>query len=347
MDLSLYESVIRRTMFCAPPETAHELAKWFFNRRLLWRLVNWRLCVQDPRLHVKLGIFELTNPIGLAAGFDKNCEITETLFRIGFGYVTLGTITLNPRQGNPKPRIWRYPPNALINSMGLPNKGARAVIANLARKRPTSGPVVVSISGLSVEEFVQCFRLVEPLVDGVELNISTPNTTGVRVFQSPETLATLLKAIDRSKTLDKPIWVKLPPHFDDEGRENVHRLIDVCGRSSVQGLTCVNTKLVKEPRASIGTGGLSGPPVFEDMLRIVADTHHYTNGRIPINACGGISSGLDAWKAFEAGASSVQMYTAFVYHGPGIVSRINRELVRLLSEAKVDSINEIIGIRNS
>jgi dihydroorotate dehydrogenase len=229
--------------------------------------------------------------------------------------------------------------------MGLPNKGATAVVTKLARKRPAYGPVVVSISGLSIEEFVECFRLMEPLVDGVELNISTPNTAGIRVFQVPETLTELLKAIDGSKTSDKPVWVKLPPHFDDEGRENVHHLIDVCVKSNVEGLTCVNTKLVNEPRASIRTGGLSGPPIFEDMLRIIADTYHYTDGRIPINACGGISSGLDAWKAFHAGASSVQMYTALVYHGPGIVSRINRQLLRLLTEAKVNSISEIVGTR--
>jgi dihydroorotate dehydrogenase len=330
-------------MFFASPETAHEVAKWFFKRSFLWKLVSWQLCVQDPKLHVRLGKFDLANPVGLAAGFDKNCEMVDALFRTGFGYLTLGTVTLNPRDGNPKPRIWRCPPNALINSMGLPNKGARIIATTLARKRPAYGPVIVSISGLSVEEFTECFRLVEPLVDGVELNISTPNTTGVRIFQTPETLTTLLKAIDGSKTSDKPVWVKLPPHFDDEGRENVHRLIDVCAHATVQGLTCVNTRLVNEPRASIGTGGLSGPPVFEDMLRIVADTYNYTNGRIPINACGGISSGLDAWKAFAAGASSVQLYTALVYHGPGIASRINRELLRLLAEAKADSINEVVG----
>ena len=346
MNLSFYESIIRRTMFSFQPETAHEIAKWFFKRRLLWGLVSWRLCVQDPRLYVKLGKFELTNPVGLAAGFDKNCEMVESLFRTGFGYLTLGTVTLNPREGNPRPRIWRYTPNALINSMGLPNRGAGAIAPNLARRRSTYGPVVVSISGLSVEEFAKCFRLVEPLVDGVELNISTPNTTGVRIFQTPETLTALLEAIEESKTSAKPVWVKLPPHFDDDERQNVHHLIDVCAKSKVEGLTCTNTKLVNEPRASIGTGGLSGPPIFEDMLRIIADTYDYTDGRIPINACGGISSGADAWKAFKAGASSVQVYTAFVYHGPGIVSRINRELLRLLTEATVNSINEVIGTRN-
>jgi dihydroorotate dehydrogenase len=181
----------------------------------------------------------------------------------------------------------------------------------------------------------------ESLVDGAELNISTPNTVGVRIFQDPDTLTSLLNAINRSKESDKPIWVKLPPHFDGEGRDKVHRLIDVCLKANVQGLTCSNTKLVNEPRSVIGTAGLSGPPIFEDTLRIVRDTYRYTGGRIPINACGGISSGRDAWKAFQAGASSIQIYTALVYHGPGIVSRINRELIHLIKAAGLKSIAEI------
>jgi dihydroorotate dehydrogenase len=329
-------------MFLAAPETAHDHAKWFFRRRSLWELVSWRLCVRDPRLNVRLGELDLANPVGLAAGFDKNCEMAETLFRIGFGYVTLGTVTLNPRDGNPKPRIWRHPNNALVNSMGLPNKGARTVATNLSRKPSSRGPMILSVSGLSVEEFVECFRQLEPLVDGVELNISTPNTVGVRVFQDPDTLTNLLSAMNKSRASSKPVWVKLPPHYDDEQLQNVHNLIDVCVKAHVEGLTCVNTKLINEPRASIGTGGLSGPPIFADMLRIVADTYRYTDGKIPINACGGISSGLDAWKAFQAGASSIQIYTALAYHGPGIVSRINRELLRLLEDSKLNSIKEIV-----
>jgi dihydroorotate dehydrogenase len=328
-------------MLLAPPETAHDIAKWFFKRPSLWKLVSWHLAVRDPRLSVRLGKLDLPNPVGLAAGFDKNCEMAETLFGIGFGYLTLGTVTFDPREGNPKPRIWRHPTNALVNSMGLPNKGARAIAPNLVLKRLTGGPVIISISGLSVEEFVECYRIMDPLVDGVELNISTPNTVGVRIFQDPNTLTTLLKAINEHKTSSKPVWVKLPPYFDQQ-RENVHRLIDACMNTHVEGLTCANTKLVTEPRASIGTGGLSGPPIFEDMLRMVADVHQYTGGKIPINACGGISSGLDAWKAFQAGASSIQLYTALAYHGPGIVSRINRQLLRLLKDAKLNSISEIM-----
>jgi len=333
-------------MFLAPPETAHEIAKWFFKRPSLWRPLSWRLCVRDERLHVKIGNIELPNPVGLAAGFDKNCEMWNSLFRIGFGYLTLGTVTLNSREGNPKPRMWRYPEQSLVNSMGLPNRGARENVANLMQRPSNMKPIIVSVSGLNIEEFVECYRLMEPSADGIELNISTPNTLGVRIFQEPDMLTRLLKAINEIRTSNKPIWVKIPPYFEDEGREKVHELIDVCAKAAVTGLTATNTKLVNEPRASIGTGGLSGPPIFNDTLRIVADIYDYTEGRIPINACGGISSGFDAWKAFETGASSVQLYTALVYHGPGVVSRINRQLLRLLTESKLDSVSEVIGTRH-
>ena len=347
MNLNPYESIFRRIMFHTSPETAHDFAKWFFRRKYLWRLASFRYSVRDPRLHLKLGKLDLPNPVGLAAGYDKNCEMLDSLLRLGFGYLTLGTVTLNPREGNPKPRIWRCPSNALINSMGLPNKGTKTIAQHLSKKRSAGGPVILSISGLSSEEFLECYRRMEPLADGVELNISTPNTVGVRIFQEPEMLTSLLREINEARTSSKPIWVKLPPYFDDGQREKVHRLIDACVAAHVEGLTCANTKLVNEPRASIGTGGLSGPPIFKDMLRIVADTYQYTHGKIPINACGGVSSGLDAWTAFQAGASSVQVYTALVYHGPGIISRINRQLLRLLTDAKLNSLSEIIGTKNN
>jgi len=344
---SLYEATIRPAMFLAPPETAHEIGKWFFKHPFLWRPLSWHLRVRDERLHVKVGKLELPNPVGLAAGFDKNCEMWNSLFRIGFGYLTLGTVTLNPREGNAKPRMWRYPERSLVNSMGLPNQGTNKILTNLTQRPPDMEPIIVSVSGLSIEEFVECYRQMEPSADGIELNISTPNTIGVKIFQEPNMLTRLLKAINENRTSNKPIWVKIPPYFDDEGREKVHELIDVCAKATVTGLTAINTKLINEPHASIGTGGLSGPPVFNDMLRIVADIYDYTEGKIPINACGGISSGFDAWKAFEAGASSVQLYTALVYHGPGIVSRINRQILHLITESKLDSLSEVIGTHHN
>jgi dihydroorotate dehydrogenase len=343
LDLSLYETVVRPALFLTSPETAHGIAKWFFKRQSLWKMLSWRLCVEDERLHVRVGNLVLHNPVGLSAGFDKNCEMPKALFHMGFGFLTLGTVTLNPREGNPKPRMWRYPQRSLVNSMGLPNEGAQRVAANLSQHRTGPGPVIVSVSGLSVGEFVECYRQIEPLADGVELNISTPNTAGVRMFQEPIVLRELLDAINKARSTKKTVWVKIPPYFDEKERENVHDLVEVCVKASIDGITAINTKRVNETRASIGTGGLSGPLIFQDMLRIVGDVYNNTGGRIPINACGGISSGPDAWRAFEAGASSVQLYTALVYEGPGVVSKINRELLRILQSSKLNSLSEVVA----
>ena len=343
MGLSFYNVVVKRALFLTPPETAHGIAKWFFKRPALWKIFRWRLNVQDTRLRVRVGNIELPNPVGLAAGFDKNCEMSEALFRMGFGFLTLGTATLNPREGNPKPRMWRCPQRSIVNSMGLPNEGARKIASNLSKRRLGLGPIILSISGLGIDEFVKCYHELEPLTDGIELNISTPNTVGVRIFQEPDILKKLLNEIRRVKTVEKPIWVKIPPYFDDEQRDNVHNLIDVCVKAPVDGLTATNTKLVQEPRASIGTGGLSGPPIFKDMLRIVADVYEYTHGKITISACGGISSGVDAWQALAAGASSVQLYTALIYEGPGVVSRINGYLLRMLEKSGLNSLNDVTG----
>lgn len=300
--------------------------------------------MSDERLKMRVGALTLPNPIGLAAGFDKNCELFRSLSCMGFGYLTLGTVTLKPREGNPKPRMWRYPNSSIVNSMGLPNEGAERITVNLSRDREgRAGPAIVSVSGLTVEEFVECFRQIEPLADGVELNISTPNTEGVRIFQDPSVLTQLLDEIAKVRTGGKPVWVKIPPYFDGKERENVLSLVEVCVKKDMDGITAINTKRIQESRASIGTGGLSGPLIYEDMIRIVADVYNQTGGKIPINACGGMSSGINAWRAFEMGASSVQLYTALIYEGPGIVAKMNRELLQLLVSSKSNSFNEITG----
>lgn len=307
-------------------------------------MLGSHFCVNDEKLRTSVGHLELPNPVGLAAGFDKNCEMFRALFNLGFGYLTLGTVTLNPREGNPKPRVWRYPEKCLVNSMGLPNEGAGKIAGNLQKQQKSNrGRIIVSVSGLSVEEFAGCYRAMEPLADGVELNISTPNTVGVRVFQEPMILNSLLDAVNACRSRARSVWVKIPPYFSEKERENVLGLVDICVRKSVDGITATNTKMVTEPRASIGTGGLSGPLIFQDMLRVVADVYRTTEGRIPINACGGISSGLDAWRAFEAGACSVQLYTALIYQGPSVVAKINKELLSLLVSSKLNSLSEVVG----
>ena len=194
-----------------------------------------------------------------------------------------------------------------------------------------------------MEEFVECYREIEPFADGIELNISSPNTAGVRIFQEPSTLSKLLEEIHKVASPGKPIWVKIPPYFDEHERENVLALVEVCVKKFVNGITAINTKRIQETRASIGTAGLSGPPIFEDMIRMVGEVYNQTEGKIPINACGGISSSKNIWRAFESGASSVQLYTALIYEGPAIVSKLNRGLLQMLQNSKLNSINEVTG----
>ena len=344
MEFSVYKSVAKPVVFLTGPETAHTLAIWVFKRFWLWKLLNWRFSVKDERLQVKLGSLTLSNPVGLAAGFDKNCEMPRALFQLGFGYLVLGTVTLKQREGNPKPTIWRYPENSIVNSMGLPNLGAQRITENLTKEETKrAGPLIVSVSGLGLEEFVECYHQIEPLGDAIELNISSPNAAGLRIFQEPSRLSKLLEEIAKVRTPGKPIWVKIPPYFNELERENVLDLVEVCANRAVDGITAINTKRIPEPRSSIGTGGLSGPPIFKDMIRIVGEVYSETGGKIPINACGGISSSVDAWRAFESGASSIQLYTAFVYEGPGVVSRLNRGLLRMLRASKLNSFNDVTG----
>jgi dihydroorotate dehydrogenase len=343
--LNFYESIARPALFLTSPETAHGIAKAFFTQPLIWQTVRNHFRVDDERLHVNLGPLLLKNPVGLAAGFDKNCEMLSSLFCMGFGYLTVGTVTAEQRDGNPRPRMWRYHNRSLLNSMGLPNNGSNSVAENIEKTAGRNGILILSISGLSVDEFSRCYEKLSPLADAIELNISTPNTTGVRIFQDAGVLDQLLNSIARIRSGEKPLWVKIPPYFNEKERENVLGLVDICRRNAVNGITAINTKRIPEKRSSIGTAGLSGKEIFEDMLRIVQDVYRNTRGKLPINACGGIFSGRDAWQAFESGASSIQLYTGLIYKGPGIAASINRELIQSVKDNKMKSICEVTGAK--
>ena len=345
MTLSFYESIAKPALFLTSPETAHGIAKTFFTQPLIWQTLRNHFTVDDERLHVNLGPLSLKNPVGLAAGFDKNCEMLSSLFCMGFGYLTVGTVTAERRDGNPKPRMWRYRNRSLLNSMGLPNYGSASVAENIEKTGGRNGILILSISGLSVDEFSRCYQKLSPLSDAIELNISTPNTIGVRIFQDAGVLDQLLNSIARIRSEEKPLWVKIPPYFNEKERENVLGLVDICRKNAVNGITAINTKRIPEKRSSIGTAGLSGKEIFEDMLRIVQDVYRNTRGKLPINACGGIFSGRDAWQTFESGASSIQLYTGLIYKGPGIVASINRELIQSVKDNKMKSICEVTGAK--
>ncbi len=343
--MELYKGFLRALLFRLPADGVQSLAEFVFRRQFVWRSLASRYTVKDKRLNLSLAGVKLENPVGLASGYDKDCRFLPSMAALGFGYLVGGTVTLEPCPGNPKPRVTRYPEQlSLVNSMGFPSQGARAVASRLqAGQGQAKGdkPLLLSIGGVTVEEFLGCHRILEPLVDGIELNISSPNTQGLRVFQEPPNFINLVEKVNQQRR--KPLFVKLPPYFHDQEREGVLNLVRLCQRLGVDGVTAINTKPVSEPRLKVGSGGLSGKPLYEDMLRIVRELYTETGGKLPINACGGIFTPEDALKALDAGATTVQVFTAIVYEGPDVVRRLNQGLVRLLEERGVPSVDALIN----
>ncbi len=318
------------------PERAQGLAEAALGARPVWRILGPQMRVREPALSRTVAGIVLDNPVGLAAGYDKQCRHVSSLGHLGFGYVVGGTVVPEPQPGNPRPRLLRYPDRlSLVNSMGFPSHGLAAVAARLGRLRDRPAPVFVSISALDDEGFDACQRTLEPLAEAVELNISSPNTQGVRVFQEPERLRRLLERLNSHRR--KPVFLKLPPYTDDQGRERVMALVRTGVSCGVSGFTAINTLPVEEPRLAVGRGGLSGRAIFPHMLRAVAEVRREVGGQAAVNACGGIFTAEDAWQALQAGADTVQLYTALVYEGPAVARTISRGLAeRLRQEASPD-----------
>lgn len=343
--MGIYKSLLRPLLFLLPPEKAQAVAEWWLKRRWVWRLTSSYFDHSDPRLRVTAAGLQFPSPVGLAAGYDKDCQVLDSLLQLGFGYVVGGTVLPQPRPGNPRPRVMRLPKeHSLINALGFPSRGMQVASKNLeAMRLKTSGsakPVIVSVAGLTLEEFQACHATLEPVADATELNISSPNTQGLRLFQEPDTFKSLLQHINTQRT--KPLFVKIPPYADSQGRENVLTLVRIARAEGVDGLTVTNTKLVPAPRLAMGQGGLSGRSIFQDTLRIVAEVRKEAGASIAINACGGISTASDALLALRAGADTVQLLTALVYRGPSVARRINRGLVRLMEQHNHKSLQELV-----
>ncbi len=316
--MGAYRAVVRPVFFALPPETGHALANRSLALPLPWRRIGG--APDDPFLAVSLGGIALANPIGLAAGFDKTCERLDALGRLGFGYVIGGTITRAPRAGNPKPRIVRYPTrSSMVNAMGLPNHGAEVAAATLARV-PRTGPRLVSIADEALDDAVAAHALLEPHVDGVELNASCPNVSWGRDRDNEAHLAALLREIGARRT--KPLFVKLPPFRSAVEREVVLALARIVVDGGADGLTCSNTRPVADPHLAVGRGGLSGRALSADTPRIVGEVRAATAGAVPISACGGIFSAADALACLSAGATTVQVYSGLVFEGPRIVGEL-------------------------
>lgn len=319
--MGLYRT-LRPLVFAAPPEAAHLVAGSLLELPLPWERIGGS--VDHPGLRTELAGIPLRNPIGLAAGFDKRCRVLHTLGRLGFGYVVGGTITSRPRTGNPKPRIARFPRrDAMVNSMGLPNPGPEAAAANL-RRSPRTAPRFVSLADEDVPDVLLSFALLEPVADGIELNASCPNVSWGRDRDTERHLGELVGELTRRTA--KSVIVKLPPFATASEREAVTALARVAAEAGAAGLTCSNTRPVGDPRQAVGRGGLSGRPLFAATLEAVRTVREATGGELPVNACGGVFSAEDALACLEAGAATVQVYTALIYEGPGLPGSLTRGL---------------------
>ena len=336
-DWRLYRRMVRPLLFRLPPEAAQRAADLALGWEGVWTTLASGLRVDAPRLETEWCGMKLQNPVGLAAGFDKDCRRLPSLAALGFGYVVCGTVTLGPRSGNPKPRMVRLTAEeSLLNAMGFPSKGLDTAAAHIepARNRMSGTPLVASISGTEADDVVRCHRRLDRLTDAIEVNISSPNTAGLRVFHQHHPLRELLDTINESRR--GRLLIKLPPYSSpnptQQDRERTAALVGACLEAGVDGLTVANSRPVTDSRLATGSGGLSGRSIFPTTVTMVRDVRAQAGSGIAINACGGISSGADAWEALQAGADTLQLYTGLLYEGPGLVKRINNELLRLMGE---------------
>ena len=306
---------------------------------------------EDALLANRVAGLDFPNPVGLAAGFDKDAEVPAPMLRLGFGFVEVGTLTPRPQAGNPKPRLFRLVEDqAVINRMGFNNGGLEKAVLRLARRDPALGIVGVNVgankdSADRIADYVEGVRKAEPVADYITINISSPNTPGLRALQSRESLAHLLeKALDARSRNDCPVFLKVAP---DLMPEDVADIAEVSLASGISGLIISNTTITRPATlrsAYAGeSGGLSGAPLKDKALAMLQAFAKATQGRLPLIAAGGIASGADAYARIRAGASLVQIYSALVYHGPMLAAEINKQLAALLRRDGFDHIGEAIG----
>src|SRR5262245_559092 len=327
-----YRSVARPLLFALPPEGAHRVAQGLLALPLPWERLGG--ADPDPMLRVSIAGLDLANPVALAAGFDKSGRHVDALGRLGFGYVICGTFTRGPRAGHPKPRIVRYTRSAsMANAMGLPNPGADAAAATLARERRT-GPRVASIADQDPTDVIETHALLEPHVDAIELNASCPNVSWGRDRDNEAHLATLLRELGTRRST--PLFVKLPPFRTDVERGVVVALAGVAAGGGADALTIANTLPVGDRRLSVGAGGLSGRALIDGTVANLREIRRATDGAMPLNASGGIFTAEDALACIEAGATTVQVYTGLIFEGPGVVGAITRGLADVLRSRRSD-----------
>ena len=344
-------SIFKPFIFSLDPETAHDFAinslKFNFLPKNIFQVENEEL------LETNLFNEILPNPVGLAAGFDKSAEVYNSLFKLGYGFVEVGTVTPKRQLGNPKPRIFRLEKDqALINRLGFNNHGSEIVFKRISENLPT-GFLGINVgpnkdTKKKEEDYYLCLSRLSSLAGYLTINISSPNTEGLRDFHDQNSLEKLLTGINkikREKNILKPIVVKLSPDINDT---EISKIIELIIKYKIDGVIVSNTTDSNRENLSDTQknekGGLSGQPLKNLSTELIKKFYKETKGKLQIIGVGGVDSGLSAFEKICAGASAVQLYTGMVYKGPGVVREMKKELISILKKENLKNISEAVGI---
>ena len=346
-------SLLKPLIFSVDPEVAHDLAIKSLKTKILpdklFHVENEEL------LETKLFNRKIKNPIGLAAGFDKSAEVYNSLYKLGFGFVEVGTITPRRQLGNPKPRVFRLEKdNALINRLGFNNHGSDEVAERISREKP-NGFLGINIgpnrdTKNKIDDFNLCFSKLYKLADYVTINISSPNTEGLRDLHDENSLEKLLKTLSnfkKQKNTQVPIVIKISPDINEK---NVNSISELILKYKIDGLILSNTTDQNREKLRDTNknekGGLSGLPIKDLSTNLIKKFRKKLHDKISIIGVGGVDSGESAFEKITAGASAIQLYTGMVYKGPTIVKEIKRELIKILQKEKISHISKAIGINS-
>lgn len=343
-------SILRSILFLFDPEKVHyfttDLLRFILKLPGMKALFSKLYIIEDKRLEKEVFGIRFKNPVGLAAGFDKNASMYNDLAYCGFGFIEIGTVTPLGQPGNDKPRLFRLKSDsAIVNRMGFNNAGMEAAIENL-KKRNTSviiggniGKNKVTPNEEATSDYIKCFDALFPYVDYFVVNVSSPNTPNLRELQEKEPLKQLLSTLKQSNSLketSKPILLKIAPDLTNEQLDDI---IEIVNETKIDGVIATNTtisreklKASKEQLDAIGAGGVSGKPLTKRSTEVIAYLHDKSNGSFPIVGVGGIHTAEDALEKLAAGAALVQVYTGFIYEGPGIVKKINKGILESMNK---------------
>lgn len=339
----MYKSIIRPILFLFDPEKVHYLTfsiiRFFSKLPGFSNLIQWIYQIKNPKLETEVFGIKFPNPVGLAAGFDKDAKLYNELSNFGFGFIEIGTLTPKPQDGNPKKRLFRLrEDSAIINRMGFNNGGVQNAVTRLKKNQNVIiggniGKNKLTPNENATEDYLICFNQLFNYVDYFAVNVSSPNTPNLRELQEKKPLTDLLNALqkqNKTKTNPKPILLKIAP---DLTNEQLLDIIDIVNQTQIAGLIATNTTILRNNLLSQNqteTGGLSGKPLTNRATEVIRFLSVNSKKAFPIIAVGGIHSAQDALDKLNAGASLVQLYTGFIYEGPALVKSINKAVLKQL-----------------